>query len=70
LWAGTDRIVVSVTDAGAGPKDPFVGLLPMGDGSDGGLGMWIINQMCNHVVMHRGPDGFTIRLTAGNPHHS
>ena len=69
LWAGTDRIVVAVTDAGAGPKDPFAGLLPLGDGTDGGLGLWIINQMCNHVVMDRRPDGFTIRLTAGNPYH-
>jgi anti-sigma regulatory factor (Ser/Thr protein kinase) len=69
LWTGADRVVVAVTDSGAGPKDPFAGLLPAGDGSDGGLGLWIINQMCNHVAMHRAPDGFTIRLTAGNPYH-
>jgi anti-sigma regulatory factor (Ser/Thr protein kinase) len=69
LWTGTDRIIVSVTDAGPGPKDPFAGLLPAGDGSDGGLGLWIINQMCDHVVMHQEADGFTIRLTAGNPYH-
>jgi anti-sigma regulatory factor (Ser/Thr protein kinase) len=69
LWHGTDRVVVSITDAGPGPTEPFAGLLPVGDGTNGGLGLWIMNQMCNHVAMHRQPDGFTIRLTAGNPYH-
>ena len=69
LWNATDRIVVTITDSGSGPEDPFAGLLPAGDGSAGGLGLWIAHQSCNHVVLHRHPDGFTIRLTAGNPHH-
>ncbi|MEU4570474.1 sensor histidine kinase [Micromonospora sp. NPDC023956] len=68
LWRGPDRIVVSIHDGGAGPKDPFIGLLPVGDGTNGGLGLWIAHQSCNHVTMYRGTDGFTIRLTAGNPH--
>ncbi|GAA4958247.1 sensor histidine kinase [Actinoplanes utahensis] len=69
LWCGADRIVVAVTDSGTGPKDPFAGLLPAGDGSHGGLGLWIAHQSCNHVALYRDPAGFTIRLTAGNPHH-
>ncbi|GIF21831.1 anti-sigma regulatory factor (Ser/Thr protein kinase) [Actinoplanes tereljensis] len=69
LWSGPDRIVATVTDAGPGPKDPFTGLLPVGNGADGGLGLWIAHQTCNHVVLHRHADGFTIRLTAGNPQH-
>jgi anti-sigma regulatory factor (Ser/Thr protein kinase) len=69
LWSGADRIIVTVTDSGDGPKDPFAGLLAAGDGSAGGLGLWIAHQSCNHVALHRHPDGFTIRLTAGNPHH-
>ncbi|OZV83984.1 transcriptional regulator [Micromonospora echinospora] len=68
LWSGPDRIVVSVHDGGEGPKDPFAGLLPAGDGTNGGLGLWITHQSCNHVAMHRGPDGFTVRLTGGNAH--
>ncbi|MEU4244344.1 sensor histidine kinase [Actinoplanes sp. NPDC026619] len=67
LWTGPDRIVVSVTDAGAGPKDPFTGLMPTGDGANGGLGLWIAHQSCNHVTLDRHADGFTIRLTAGTP---
>jgi anti-sigma regulatory factor (Ser/Thr protein kinase) len=68
FWTGDDRIVVTVTDGGDGPKDPFVGLLPAGDGSVGGLGLWITHQSCSHVSMSRGTDSFTLRLTAGNPH--
>ncbi|MEV4282621.1 sensor histidine kinase [Actinoplanes xinjiangensis] len=69
LWRGADRIVVTVSDTGGGPKDPFAGLLPAGDGTAGGLGLWIAHQSCSHVALHRHDDGFTIRLTAGNPHH-
>ncbi|WP_346533648.1 sensor histidine kinase [Micromonospora sp. DPT] len=68
LWVGEDRIVVSVEDRGAGPSDPYAGLLPAGGAAPGGLGLWITHQSCNYVVMHRGPDAFTLRLTAGNPH--
>ncbi|MBF9133359.1 sensor histidine kinase [Plantactinospora sp. S1510] len=68
LWAGEDRITVTVTDGGTGPKDPFAGLVPASNGSSGGLGLWITYQSCGHVALHRGPDSFTVRLTAGNPH--
>ncbi|WP_430785203.1 anti-sigma factor RsbA family regulatory protein [Actinoplanes sp. G11-F43] len=69
LWGGADRLVATVTDAGTGPKDPFAGLLPAGDGTNGGLGLWIAHQSCDHVTLDRSADGFTIRLTAGNAHH-
>ncbi|MFC8619681.1 anti-sigma factor RsbA family regulatory protein [Micromonospora purpureochromogenes] len=68
LWTGADRIVVSVDDRGAGPSDPYAGLLPAGGAAPGGLGLWITHQSCNYVAMHRGADAFTLRLTAGNPH--
>lgn len=70
LWSASDRIVVSVTDGGPGPKDPFAGLLPTGDGLNGGLGLWITHQSCSHVALYQTEDGFTIRLTAGNPYHT
>jgi anti-sigma regulatory factor (Ser/Thr protein kinase) len=68
LWRGTDRLVVTVRDGGAGPKDPFAGLLPATDTSDGGRGLWITHQSVNHVTSERDADGYTLRLTAGNPH--
>ncbi|AGL17854.1 sensor histidine kinase [Actinoplanes sp. N902-109] len=67
VWPGTDRIVVTVSDAGPGPKDPFAGLLPAGDGSIGGRGLWITYQACNHVAGTRDSSGWTIRMIAGNP---
>ncbi|MFG2057220.1 anti-sigma factor RsbA family regulatory protein [Micromonospora sp. NPDC048930] len=67
LWNGPDRIVTTVHDRGTGPTNPYAGLLPSGDGSSGGLGLWISHQSCNHVRLYRDDDGFTVRLTAGNP---
>ncbi|MEU4428683.1 anti-sigma factor RsbA family regulatory protein [Actinoplanes sp. NPDC024001] len=64
-WTGADRVVVSVSDTGAGPADPFAGLLPAGDGTAGGFGLWLTHLFCDHVALDRGrPEGYTIRLTA------
>jgi anti-sigma regulatory factor (Ser/Thr protein kinase) len=65
LWAGTDRIVVEVSDRGRGPASPFAGLLPAGNGAAGGLGLWLTHQMCAHVTAWRSAEGYTVRLTAG-----
>lgn len=67
-WAGEDRIVVTVGDRGEGPQNPFAGLLPAADDAPGGRGLWITHQACSHVVAGRTAEGWTIRLTAGNPH--
>ena len=67
VWTGPDRIVVAISDRGPGPKDPFAGLLPATDRAVGGRGLWIVHQSCNHVTAESSPDGFTLRLTAGNP---
>ncbi|GAA0742065.1 sensor histidine kinase [Dactylosporangium roseum] len=67
VWTAEDRIVVAVSDGGAGPKDPFAGLMPADHGGLGGLGLWITYQSCNHVRTSRTADGFTITLTGGAP---
>lgn len=64
VWAGPQRAVVTVTDRGRGPSDPFAGLLPP-HSSDEGLGLWLIHQLCRHVTMSHDENGFTIRLVAG-----
>jgi anti-sigma regulatory factor (Ser/Thr protein kinase) len=68
-WAVPDRMVVTVTDHGSGPDDPYVGLLPGRTTAEGagGLGMWITFQLCDDVVLARHDDGFTVRLVAGRP---
>jgi anti-sigma regulatory factor (Ser/Thr protein kinase) len=66
LWAGSDRLVVTVTDQGRGPADPFAGLVPARN-STGGLGLWIVHQLCARVTMSTGEDGFTLRMVVGRP---
>ena len=40
IWAQPDRMTVTVTDTGAGPTDPFVGLLPAGPRPDRTTAGW------------------------------
>ncbi|MDR7274598.1 anti-sigma factor RsbA family regulatory protein [Catenuloplanes atrovinosus] len=63
MWALPDRTVISVTDGGRGPTDPFAGLLPTGDGARGGLGLWVTHQCCDAVTERHGPDGYTVTVT-------
>ncbi|MGH3996937.1 MAG: anti-sigma factor RsbA family regulatory protein [Pseudonocardiaceae bacterium] len=67
LWAGADRVVATVTDRGDGPTDPLAGLLPTTNTSSGGVGLWLIHQICSHVTFGNNDEGFTIRLTVGVP---
>ncbi|MEV6630808.1 anti-sigma factor RsbA family regulatory protein [Actinoplanes sp. NPDC051470] len=65
VWTGQGRMVVAISDAGAGPADPFAGMMPATDRATGGRGLWIVHQSCNHVTAESSPDGYTLRLTAG-----
>ena len=71
LWAQPGRVTATVTDTGDGPTDPFVGLLPAGHPDqppdDRGLGLWISHQLVD-VTHRRYPGGYTIRMTAAQPH--
>jgi anti-sigma regulatory factor (Ser/Thr protein kinase) len=68
-WAGADRLVVTVTDRGEGPTDAFAGLQAAAHAPIGGVGLWLANQLCDHVALDRTGDGFTVRLIGGNPYH-
>jgi anti-sigma regulatory factor (Ser/Thr protein kinase) len=64
IWTVLQRMVITVSDQGSGPTDPYVGLIPPHTTLDGGgLGLWIIHQL---VDVNFGPTdhGFTLRLTA------
>ncbi len=67
LWADTHHMVITVHDTGTGPTDPFAGLQRAADHGTGGYGLWLTHQLCSHVALHRDEQGFTVRLTAGNP---
>jgi anti-sigma regulatory factor (Ser/Thr protein kinase) len=66
VWAAPERMVVTVTDPGAGPQDPYVGLVPRRPAVEGGggFGLWICHQLVA-TTYARGEEGFTIRLLAG-----
>lgn len=65
VWSAPRRVVVTVTDTGTGPTDPYAGLLPRPGAPDGGLGLWITHQVCSFVGLQREAGRFTIRLVAG-----
>jgi anti-sigma regulatory factor (Ser/Thr protein kinase) len=67
LWADRTHVVASVTDRGAGPKDPLAGLLPTTNSSSAGLGLYISHLTCDYVSLSRDDDGFTIRIVVGRP---
>jgi anti-sigma regulatory factor (Ser/Thr protein kinase) len=66
LWRAPRRVVVTVTDRGTGPSDPFAGLLPAAPThGGGGLGLWMAHQVCAYVTLQHDGDAFTIRLVVG-----
>ena len=66
IWNYRDRLVAHVTDAGAGPTDPYAGLLRAADTTGAGLGLWLAHQMCADVTLHRHRGGFTLRIATAN----
>jgi anti-sigma regulatory factor (Ser/Thr protein kinase) len=68
LWAAPDRVLAAITDLGDGPADPFAGLWPDPDRTDGGMGLWIIHELCDHVSVDT-TSSCTVRLTFGRPRH-
>ena len=64
VWRGTDRIVVTVTDGGCGPADPYAGLVPLSPTATSGRGLWIAFQTVTRVDSWRDANGYTVRLTA------
>ncbi len=64
VWHAPQRVTVEVTDSGDGPTNPFAGLTPArSDPCAGGLGLWLVHQVCDEVTMYRHRDGFTITVT-------
>lgn len=67
LWAGPDRILASVRDSGPGTRDATVGLAQVPADDAGGRGLWIVNQLCDHVSITKPDDGFVVKLVLGTP---
>jgi anti-sigma regulatory factor (Ser/Thr protein kinase) len=64
LWTTPGRALIAVRDAGDGFDDAFAGYLPPGTGHEGGMGLWLARQLCDHVDTVRQEGGFVVRLTS------
>jgi anti-sigma regulatory factor (Ser/Thr protein kinase) len=65
LWTAPGELVCTISDAGAGPTDPFAGYGPAHgeDLSAGGMGLWLARQLCDHVAIRSDEHGSSVRLT-------
>jgi anti-sigma regulatory factor (Ser/Thr protein kinase) len=65
MWTDADHVVVQVHDAGFGPDDPLVGLVPGPSNSDrAGLGLWLTHLLEDVDIALLTDRGFTVRLRA------
>jgi anti-sigma regulatory factor (Ser/Thr protein kinase) len=65
VWSAPDRVIVHVSDAGSGPADPLVGLVPAASSDPhGGRGLWLTHQLDVDVDLLHATDGFTVQLRA------
>jgi DcmR-like sensory protein len=63
-WWALDRVVATVTDAGRGPANPYVGLLPTHPEADfdQANSLHIVNRALTELSMFAHAGGFTVRL--------
>jgi anti-sigma regulatory factor (Ser/Thr protein kinase) len=59
VWQARDEIVCQVGDGGQ-IRDPLAGRRRPPE--TGGLGLWVVHQVCDLVELRSGPDGTTIRM--------
>jgi anti-sigma regulatory factor (Ser/Thr protein kinase) len=53
LWITSEAVVCEVTDDGPAGPDPLAGYLPPPPGAIGGMGLWLVNQICDSAAFHR-----------------
>ncbi|HEX8343122.1 MAG TPA: sensor histidine kinase [Actinoplanes sp.] len=52
VWLNTEAVVCEVTDRGTTPPDPLAGYLPPPPGAVGGMGLWLVHQVCDALAIH------------------
>ncbi len=64
LWAGPRRMLLRVTDAGPGIRDPFVGYESSAVAMRRGLGsgLWLARQLVSELTTAATPDGYAVWL--------
>jgi anti-sigma regulatory factor (Ser/Thr protein kinase) len=51
VWISADAVVCELTDDGVRPPGPLAGYLPPAHGGIGGMGLWIVQQVCDAVAI-------------------
>jgi anti-sigma regulatory factor (Ser/Thr protein kinase) len=52
VWLNPEAVVCEVTDDGARPPGPLAGYLPPAPGVVGGMGLWLVSQICDALSVH------------------
>ncbi|WP_430209436.1 anti-sigma factor RsbA family regulatory protein [Phycicoccus avicenniae] len=63
-WGSPGRVVVTVTDEGPGPTDPFAGLLSPDLEATDGRGLWMAHYLCDVAAISLVEGRCTVRLVA------
>lgn len=61
VWSTRDEVICQLEDPGH-IADPLAGRHRPVPGVDGGLGLWMVNQLCDLVEVRTGPGRTTVRL--------
>ena len=61
IWTSNGELVCEIRDSGV-ITDPMAGRNPPPPDSDGGHGLWLVNQVCDRVDLHSDEDGTVIRM--------
>jgi anti-sigma regulatory factor (Ser/Thr protein kinase) len=67
VWVTREAVVCEVTDEGAVPPDPLAGYLPPAPGAVGGMGLWLVHQLCDAVAVHRSDGRTSARFAVLRP---
>jgi anti-sigma regulatory factor (Ser/Thr protein kinase) len=62
LWREPDGAVLEFTDAGR-IVDPLTGRRRPAPGQEGGMGLYLVHQLCDLVQVRSGPEGTVVRVT-------
>ena len=66
MWREPDAVIVEFTDSGR-LTDPLVGRRRPDAQAEGGMGVFLVHQLCDLVQVRSGPQGTTVRVSTWVP---